>query len=493
MPLWAQFTGSSYQALSSSLSADQAINVFVESREIPGSPKQLTLYGTPGLKHETTLATTVCRGWFTQDGQTWVTVGDTLYERTAAGTYVSRGTITDDGLPVSYASNGQGGDQLAIVGGGELKVLDLTTNVLGAAIALPFSNPVMIVFQDGYGLINEADTPRVWFSSLEDFTMWDALDFFARSNASDNVVAMVVTRDRIAVLGSKTSTMYYDSGDADNPFLPYPGTTTQVGFIAPWTCGIYNDNIIGLARSANGEPRVVRGTDTNFSTVSTPPIDLFLANCATLDSAEALLYEQEGHAFFALTCPGSPEPVQTYVYDMLESDRQQSPQWHARAGWDEAQGAFTRWRARGATAADQVVLVGDYETGDIYTLDLETYTDNGATLVRERTAPYPSAENQWFFVDQIELGTQAGVGTNSGQGDTPQAELLISRDAAKTWVSAGLAALGTMSAFLQRTIWRRLGRVRADRFVVRVRQTDPVKCVWGPGLWLRIANGTGQL
>ncbi len=55
-----------------------------------------------------------------------------------------------------------------------------------------------------------------------------------------------------------------------------------------------------------------------------------------------------------------------------------------------------------------------------------------------------------------------------------------------------LAALGKIGVYTQRTIWRNLGRMRADLGVVRVIQTAAVKCAWG-GLALTTENGSGQL
>lgn len=482
-----EFCGGFYTNLAPYAGADEAVNLFTETREVPGSAKQITMYGRPGMPLETTLGTVASRGWFSQDGQTWTVYGNTLYERTAVATYVSRGTITNDGFPVSFASNGKGGDQLAIVGGGQLKVLNLITNVLSAAIVLPFSNPVMIVFQDGYGLINEADTPIVWFSALEDFTTWDALDFFARSTSSDNIVALAQTRDRVFTLGSKTTTQYYDSGDADTPWLPYPGTTTQIGIITPWALTTYGDTLTFIGRSPRGMPRVVlASTDGQIRTLSTPPIEQFLAECTTLEDAEALTYEQEGHAFTVFTCPSSPDDLQTIVYDEKES------LWGKWAGWDSTEGVYTRWRARGCVAVGQDIIVGDYATGAVYTLDLDTYTDNGAVLMRERIAPYLGTSPQWTFLNQAQLLAQSGVGIPAGQGSNPQVELLLSRDGAKTWISAGLASLGALGEYTMRTIWRRLGRVRQDLLVLRVRQSDPVQTAW-TGMDITFQNGTGQL
>ena len=124
---------------------------------------------------------------------------------------------------------------------------------------------------------------------------------------------------------------------------------------------------------------------------------------------------------------------------------------------------------------------------------MDTFEDNGVTQMAERTAPYLSAENQWLFLDRVELGLQSGVGLTTGQGSDPQVLLQISRDSGHTfgqWVSA---PMGKMGEYLARAIWRRLGRVRADRLVMRVRIADPVRRVLGPGLWLQARPGTGGL
>lgn len=484
------FNGGFYTARMPILGSDQAINIYTETREVKGSSKQKWMYGTPGLDVLLTVGTTVSRGMFTQDGQTWAVIGSHLYElNLTAATATDLGAVPDDGAPVSFACNGDAGRQLAIVGASALSVLDLDTNGL-STVALPFVDPVMIVFQDGYGLINQRNTPTFWFSALEDFTTWDALDFVTRSGTSDDLIGVSVTRDRVWAIGSKTTTQYYDSGDADNPWAPYPGTTIQVGSVAWTTITTYNDVLRWIGVSPRGEPRVIQVTaDSRVQTFSTPPITDVLAACSTLDDAEALIYEQAGHPFYVMTLPSSPADVQTYHFDILENE------WGARAGYDEAAGQFRRWRARGVTAADQMVIVGDYANGNIYTLDLEAYTDNDVTLVRERIAPFlfPS-ENQWITLSEAELACQNGVGLASGAAEDtdPVVELYINRDGGQTWVSAGTASLGASGVYTARTIWHRLCRIRSDRALVKLRQTAAVKCAWY-GLWVNAESGTGQL
>lgn len=489
--LWADFCGGAYTSRSKSIDVDAAINVYTESREVPGSPKQKAMIGTPGLTFVTTIEGPN-RGWFTQDGRTFTVGGTKAYEQVDATTYTLLGAVPNDGRLVSFTTNGEAGQQLGIVGGGQLNVFNLQTSAY-TTVSLPFSDPVMIVFQDGYGLINQRDTPIVWFSAIEDFTDFDGLDFITRSGTSDNIVGLSVSQDRILFFGSKTSTLYYDSGDADTPFLPYAGTTVQNGLVSAQLLTAYRDVFFWVSGGQRGTYRVLSGTSPNAQSISTHEIESWLARATTLDDAKILLYEQEGHVFMAITAPSSPDEIKTYVYDATEKD---TP-WHARAGLNDTLGTYTQWRAQGSTTVGAQVFVGDYANGNIYTLDLDTYTDNGTTIVRERRAPYVGAENQWVFVDEFELGTQAGVGAVSGTSQepvsVPEVELYVSYDSANTWHYAGTAPIGQVGEYDTKTAWMMLGRSRSDRLVFKVRQTAPVKTIWGPGAWLRLSQGTGQL
>jgi hypothetical protein len=487
-PPFENFNGGFYEARSSTFSVDTAVNVYKETRQVEGSPKQTTLYGTPGLKLLASVdgSTGGCRGMFTQDGRTWAVIGIFLVElHLATTTWVTLGQVVNDGQSVSFTSNGDAGNQLGVVSGGYLTVLHLVTGVL-THVVLPFPNPVQLAFLDGYTLCNQRDTPVIWFSALEDMTSWDGIDFVTRSGTSDDIVGIAVSRDRIWAFGSKTTTLFYDSGDTDTPFLPYPGSATQVGLVSPWALTVYADTFFWLATTDHGLRRIVMATDPLAQPISIPPIEQHIADCPTVADVTAIAYEQEGHVFIIFTLPSSPDPTNAFAYDATEKS------WHTRAGWDSVTGQYTRWRAKGSTTTNGLVIVGDYANGNTYTLNLDTYTDNGAVIRRERTAPYLSAEAQWLFLEQVELGTQPGIGLVLGQGRDPMATLEISRDSAHTFVNAGNAPLGRIGDYADRAVWRRLGRARADRLVIRVTQTDPVRCAW-TGAWLRTTNGSGEL
>ncbi|HTE59619.1 MAG TPA: hypothetical protein VK631_04665, partial [Solirubrobacteraceae bacterium] len=425
VPLFAAFCGGSNTERSRSMDAARTVNLYRSTVESPDAATHAYLNGTPGRRPLGTVAASGCRGKFTEDGRTWTVVGDQLSELTfdaitGLATATARGTIINDGAPVSYASNGDGGQQLAIVGGGELKILDLLTNVLSAAVVLPMTRtPVMVGFLDGYFLLSERDSLLTWFSAIENGLVWDALDFFTRSTASDRSVGMICANNRVWLFGSETSEAYEDVGDADNPFQPIKGSLFQIGCAGAWTISVGVSTIRWVGRSKIGGAVVYRLDNYAGTRISTHAIELKLGQARTLTDAEALTYEQDGHLFYCLTCPSAGAAGETYVIDETEQG-----QWHQRSDWNATLGREELWRVRGHAYVGQVHVVGSRDSGAIWALDLDTYDNDGAILRAVRRAPYLGAENAWATIDRVELGIEMGVGLTSGQGSDPQVELL---------------------------------------------------------------------
>jgi hypothetical protein len=72
-------------------------------------------------------------------------------------------------------------------------------------------------------------------------------------------------------------------------------------------------------------------------------------------------------------------------------------------------------------------------------------------------------------------------------------QLLISGNNALTFgppVFAGASLQMDGEAVAQ---WFQLGRYRADRLVLMIRQQVNRRCAWGPGLFVRLETGTGLL
>jgi hypothetical protein len=106
---------------------------------------------------------------------------------------------------------------------------------------------------------------------------------------------------------------------------------------------------------------------------------------------------------------------------------------------------------------------------------------------RLRRTPHLSNEQLWTFYHQLQVDLQAGVGTTTGQGVTPQVMLRWSRDGGRTWSSEQWTSAGALGAYKTRALWRRLGRARDMVFEVVV--SDPVPWMLAAG-YIQVERGT---
>lgn len=506
MPLWPNFLSGAYRARSKATAASTCKNLYLETTTDDADAKKQTLIGTPGRDPFFDAAPLAgCRGSFSQDDVTLSVVGSGVYAvDTLARSAALIGTVPDDGKPVAFSCNAVaggglpgGGGQVAIVAAGQLFIYTIPivsetssgTVVTGGTITGPIVTPnlnplVNVDYIDGRFLANERDTIRVWYSDVGDGLTWDLINGFSREQTSDNIVTIKSIHNRLVVLGSQTGDVYYDTGDPDVPFQPFPGSVFQEGISSPWAIGILGEYLIWLSQDNQGKFRVVIGSDNQVPTrVSNPALEYALKReQASLPTAEMLCYEDETHAFACLTFSVDT----TWCFDLTER------QWHQRTTWNE-DGSESRWGARGCISTPGGLLVGDYLSGVLSLLDLDTYTDNGADIRRERQAPYPSNDNQWVFLDAVEMGIEPGVGTIDLPD--PAWRMEISYDGAQTFFDAGPCSIGGPGEFGDdvRAIWTMLGRVRQDRLVLRFSMTDAVKAILTPGLWLRFGASTGNL
>lgn len=142
-----------------------------------------------------------------------------------------------------------------------------------------------------------------------------------------------------------------------------------------------------------------------------------------------------------------------------------------------------RWRGNSFASCYGHSLVADYETGEVFYLDQEYYTDNGELISRERTTQplhggiiSGSYEGKTVFMSRLELVLEAGIGLATGQGVTPQVMLQWSDDGGFTWSNELWQSAGVMGARYWRVQWFNLGAFTSRAY--RFRATDPVKWSW---------------
>jgi hypothetical protein len=238
--------------------------------------------------------------------------------------------------------------------------------------------------------------------------------------------------------------------------------------------------------------------------ISTHAVENSLLDQYTSD-AIAYTYQLEGHEVYVVNFPTIDI---TCSYDFTTG------LWHKWL-WVDSNNVYHRHRSNCAAVFQGVVVVGDWENGNLYQLDQSNYTDNGNEVRRLRRAPHLVTDLQRQYFEELQIQFQPGVGTggfsrdrniyigspytiplnepltigvqevvvlgDAGQitaNDTlynPKAMLRWSNDGGSTWSKEYWQDIGMQGKYQHRAIWRRLGWSRDKIFEVVV--SDPVKAV----------------
>jgi hypothetical protein len=444
----------------SGISAQERVNLYVHAEEDGESGSVVSLMGTPGLLRFVDSGANATRGVYEKNDVLYIVNATTLWEVLPNGTMTNRGTLEAVSGRVDMADNGE---QLLIVDGTFGYIYTFATNTFAKIADPDFPAATTCAFLNGYFLVQKTDSAELYISALYDGTSWDALDFATAESDPDNLMRLYVLGGVVHLLGTKTTEFWGDSGAEDFPFARIGASAIQWGLAARWSLCEFQDSLIFLARNKLGAAQVVMLSGSTPVPVS-QDIDQIISGYTT-SNATGLAYTVEGHPFYQLNFPTDDV---TWVYDGL------TKVWH-RAQYSTA----GRHRGEIAVVFVNQPYVTDWQNGKLYRLDPETYTDDGATIVREFVSRHQKS-GDWSHFASLWIEMQAGVGLQSGQGSDPQVMLQISRDnkpfGAELWRS-----FGRVGQYTARAVWNRLGRARNWTF--RVRVTDPVPvtfiAAWG--------------
>lgn len=453
------------------------VNLYAEVNPA-GSPAPVTYYGTPGLKLWSTVpGDGVMRLEFVaSNGILFAVRGAKLY-RYNAGAWVELATMGTISGRISAADNGT--DAVFVDGTTTAPTVNLSTFSVGAMSGDGWYGADFVFFINGRFIFNKPNTQQFYWSGLYT-TALDALDFASAEGSPDKIVSMVVDHLELWLFGPTSVEIFYDSGDSDAPFTRMQSAFNEVGCAAPFSVNRLDNTIYWLARDRNGGGMVMRADGYKPARVSDHALETALASYDVIEDAFAWTYQQAGHTFYLLTFPTAQK---TWCFDVA------SGMWHERE-YRLSDNATTRHRANSHAYFDGKNLVGDFENGNIYELDLDTYTDNGAEILRLKDFPHITNSGYRQFFRQFVLDAQVAVG-NAGlpdPGETdPQIWLSWSDDGGNTWSSTLTQSLGKVGEYWQRVQWNRLGSGR-DR-VFRIATTANAKIAM-QGAFLEAQSGT---
>lgn len=404
----------SYTDRSVIANCQRCVNLF--PRENPKDyPTPFTFYPTPGLIGlSTPPGAGAGRGVYrATNGALYAVVGQVLYKVAQDWSFAALGTLgTVSSSQVSMADNGT---TLVLVDGSNAGYqIGLYTDTFAPIVDPAFYGADVVAFVDTFFIFNKPRT-GIFYTSLAQSVTFDALYFATKIGYADKLVSLIVVHREIWLIGESTTEIWVNSGAADFPFQIMTGSFIQHGCAARYSVASMGDACFWLSRDLQGQCVVVKGQGYQAQRISTHAIETALSRYATIEDAIGFTYQQEGHQFYVLTFPSADA---TWVFD------QTSEQWHERCFLD-VNGGEHRHRASCVAFAYGKNVALDWQSGALYALDLDTYTDAGNTIIRRRGFPHLGSDGRRVsysqFLADMEVGTATGttsaVSFDYGLGD----------------------------------------------------------------------------
>lgn len=459
------FVGASYVERSVNLDCEDCINLFPVLGESGTAKAVRALYGTPGTRPLVSAANGTVRGTHapTDGSAAIVVVGSRVYRLSLLFVLTDIGAIDDLGTPVKIDDNGL---QAVIVTGPNGYVVDLTTNAVTQISDPAFYGADNVDFLNTYAIFNRPGTNQFYISGSNEITL-DPLDFATAESNYEPIVSFIVNHDELIFFKRTTTEIWRITTNADFPFARDTNAAIEHGCAAKDSVASMDNSVFWLGRNNEGGGVVYRLNGYTPVRVSTSAIESAIAGYADMSDAVAYTYQQEGHTFYVLSFPTGNT---TWTFDVSTG------LWHRRAYLNPITGDLERHRSNSHMYFGGKNIVGDYQNGDLSTLDLNYYKDGEDPMPAIRASGHIFNQDYTAFAhNRLQIDIEAGVGLVSGQGQAPVALLDWSDDGGHTWSNKHSALMGALGRYNTRLRWNRMGRSR-DR-VYRLLISDPVKRV----------------
>lgn len=462
MPQPLQIVGPAYKTILSQ-NPQELVNWYLEDDPLGGKDKFI-LRPTPGLKSFGTMGTGVdqIRGMIEHRGVLYVVGDNTFYSVDSTGTETSRGTLnTTSGLVRLAASN----DQIMCVDGTNGYIYTISTTGFTEITDADFiATPVDVTYQDGFFIVISNTDHKFYLSAINDGESWDALDFASATADPDYLVAVKSDHREIWLFGNKTTEIWFNSGNVDFTFERRPGVLMHKGCTAKNSVTRTDNSLYWLGKDETNNNVVIRAEGYTPRVISSRAVSQAIDGYSTVDDAVGFAYRQGNHEFYVLTFPTEQK---TWVYDSSLD------QWHERDSLINEE--YKRWRPNCYAFAYGKHIVGDFNSGELYEIDNDTYTDAGNPIRRKRVSSHVNQNNYFISMYNFCLDMEPGVGIDSGQGSDPQVLLRVSKDGGHTWGNEMWRSMGAAGVYNRRIKWDALGAARNWTFEITV--TDPVNAV----------------
>jgi hypothetical protein len=451
------FVGPTHQSRSVNASAERSVNCYLEKSPSPG--REWALYGTPGLTLRATLATTGHRGSIKSGGYSYWVCGNGVYRMSTAYVVEALGVIGTSSGRVGMATNGT---EVLIVDG--VSGWLATGAVLTEIADVDFPDGVTVaIYQDTYFLVMGDGTGQLyWSENPGSGTAWSGLDFASAEGLPDPLIGGISDHREVWLFGTESVEVFVNSGDADQPFARSGNTFIEHGTASAFSIAKVDNAVFWLGSNEHGEGIVFRAQGYSPIRISSHAMEYAMRGYSTISDAFAYCFQLDGHSFYVLTFPTADA---TWMYDAA------TEQWTEWLWRDPATNEFHRHRAASHVFIGRKHLVGDWETGEIYSLEPDVYTDNGDAIKLLRRTQTLSNEGLRLFFEELLIEMETGV----GNADAPDPTIMLrySDDGGHSWSNEKTCSIGAIGEYAKRVKFGPTGSGRNRVWEISI--TDAVK------------------
>jgi len=268
-------------------------------------------------------------------------------------------------------------------------------------------------------------------SNVGDPTTINGLNFASAESDSSALIRAYAYKQVANMFKGDSNELWWNSGQGNPPFDRIQGGIVNVGLGAAYSIAQTPDFLFYFGNDKQVHT-LTGGTGAVDTPISTPAMAKQFQDYAVTADAISWTMELEGQWFYVITFPT------------------QNITWCYPVGGEWFQwGSGLTGRIQGNDFADcyGLKIVEDYQSGKLFLLDAQTYTDNGNPIIRVRDSgpiygELLKAPGKEFEIQRIEIILESGNGLVTGQGSMPKLGIQMSRDGGKTFGTQRLINAG---------------------------------------------------
>jgi len=447
-----------YQSRALIAGAQRCVNLFPEQNPAEIDPESpFTHYPRPGL---ISLAKPPTQGrgrglFRVSNGDLYGVVGPNVYYIDPNWNFNLLGSIQNQFTPVSMDDNGQSnGNEIVLVDNSPLGYqINMTSRQMTQIVDTTglFTGATRVQFFDTFFTFNQIGTNN-WYCSLSEQVAFNALDQASKGTFGDPIQSIIACQRTLWLIGAMTSEPWFDAGDPIFPFEEVFGQLVPHGTIAPYSVCTTDVAAFYLSQDKDGRAIFLQIEGYGAKRVSTFALEDEWLTYPRLTDAICYTYQQGGHTFVVIHFPSANK---SWGYDLA------TKQWHQRT-WIDQNGTENRERVCFHAFAYNTNVGMDWQTGQIYALDQNTFTDAGNPISCIRSFPHVVQDLKMITIPSVTLDMQTGTGSGTSETDTnaPVVSLRISKNAGGSFGNKREKALLSSGNYRSMLRWRGLGQGR---------------------------------